>query len=224
MEQNFAQVVQQKVISVLSEVMDKMPNKEVYAVHANINAMDSSKFLIESNEITDYIDTQLEIVLNSPKNTNEFNCLLLFNNSLDTHKTNFSTRANIGKDKGFVMLQVNGVPNLIAQGQMNAAGQLTIPSVASQLFVSMNQKIELEENFNLILAPQDFLIVVSTSLGINQEQNDSVISLIFNEKQKENQMTNLKNILLLFLFISVFLLLVYLIFNRNDKAKENIFD
>lgn len=200
--QVFAQSVQQKVLESFAMIKSKMTAPEVYSVFTDINAA-GEQSIGDMTPITNEINSSLEIVLQSMRNNNELNGLIIFNNTPKVQKANFCFKANIGQDKGFALLQVTNADQM----NMNSSGQL---------LASLNQRININENYNLVLQPNDFILVILGSLGIKQEPSiDSSVSLMFNK--------NRNNMRILYALIAVILLLVvlYLIYRFMNKSKNS---
>lgn len=204
--QLFVQNAKEKILQSFSMLKSNMPNEEVYAIFVDVDTLSGQSTIGEISSITKYLNSFLEVVLQSRKNNDKINNLLIFNNTKEVKKTNFCLKAKLGQDKGFALVQVNNV----AEMNENTSGQL---------LVSVNQKINFEENFQLVLHPNDFLFVAIAPLGINEgHSTDSTVSLIFKEKVEYNYLKIIYVLVALLLLIA----LIYIAYSciKDDDKKS----
>jgi hypothetical protein len=199
--QIFAQYIQEQIMPLFTNVKQSMKEEEVYALFTDIDA--SGVNMKEIAPITKEMRNYLEVVLHSAKNNELVNTLLIFNNTKKTQKAEFCVQAKLGQGKGFALMQVKNA----MQMNMNTSGEL---------LVSVNQNINIKENFQLVLHPNDFIFVAISSLGKNIEDENSSVSLIFKCDEWNNK------IIYGVIGLIVLLVLLYILYVvcTNDDVKK----
>ncbi len=206
--QMYVQEIRDRVLDMFRFFKQTMPNQEVYAVSLNIDE-GGNPTIQQVMPITDKMNSGLHLELPSAKNNDEINLLIIFNNTIDTQQTNFCMNANLGQDKGFALLQVSNLDQRDA-------------STSGQLLVSLNQNINIKENFKLTLQENDFIVVALSSLGLKENSKDSVVSLNFGSNKYSDYTLAAYAVVAILLLIALIYVIYLCTKGDGKKAKTSL--
>lgn len=185
--------------------------KTQYGIQNEIYALDiladqifqnQSDPIINANAITKEIDNNLKLELHSPRQS-DLRILLILNDTNKEKKVHLKVHANIGVSKAFGLFQLN-------------YSNFDLTNTVQVLF-NANQHIKINEQLDLHLKPKDLICVLVGNINNHHDEEETKISLIFNE-QKESS-CSMTLVLIAVIVIILILVLLYLLLRNDEKGK-----
>ena len=197
-----------QTITMFNKIKTKhVKNDEVYLLSVNADTLfqDSSDPDITANVITNDLKQNLKLELHSPQNS-DMRAILILNETKGQKKVNLKINAHIGRSKAFALLQFN-YANMTVQNPM-------------QLIYSANQLVDLNEKVDLVINPQDMIVVLAGTSNEMVDNEDTRVSLVFGDCSDGCSMGM---ILFGVSVIIIILVLIYLLSQSTDETVKTDF-